>query len=146
MSIFGLCLSGNPKYASRICTLLKTNFKSLSIYIRLGCPYGFLVVGDCLNTRAALRARKSYCRVCTSAILIYVVVAINGTANADCVVHSFSTARLDTLVTSNSNSKAVLSDIHTQTLKLQVRKSSMYEQADEHTRSIPEAWREKMRE
>ena len=47
MSIFGLCLSGNPKYVFRIGTILKADFRSLDTYFGFWCPY--ILVGDGLT-------------------------------------------------------------------------------------------------
>ena len=49
MPIFWLCPSGNPKYVSRIDTLLEADFGSLATHFRFTCPYRFLV-GDSLTT------------------------------------------------------------------------------------------------
>ena len=51
MTIFGLCLSGNPKWVSRIDTLLEADFGSLAIHFRFGCPYE-LLVGDNLSSHS----------------------------------------------------------------------------------------------
>ena len=41
--IFGLCLSGNPKWVSRIGTLLEANFRSLATYFGFRCPFRSLI-------------------------------------------------------------------------------------------------------
>ena len=48
MPIFGLCLSGNTKYISRIGTLSKADFRSVATHFGFGCPYRFFVRDSCL--------------------------------------------------------------------------------------------------
>ena len=43
MLIFGLCLSGNPKWISRIVSLLEANFRSLLFILGLDAHIGLLL-------------------------------------------------------------------------------------------------------
>ena len=55
--IFGLCLSDNPKWVSRIGTLLEANFGSPTTHFGFGCPYRSPIENSLRGRLTGLRER-----------------------------------------------------------------------------------------